>query len=63
MARNAETITATTDLGEQRIVLHLSLSIYERLQCDQCKGYMSDESAYLVYEKEESTCYHLECLI
>jgi hypothetical protein len=58
-----EKVDPTTDLGEQRIVLHLFLSITERLQCAQCKGYMSYESAYLVYEKEESACYHLECLV
>lgn len=58
-----KTVDPTTDLDEQRIVLHLFLSITERLQCDRCKGYMSNESAYLVYEKEDSACYHLECLV
>jgi hypothetical protein len=56
------TIDPTTDLEGKRIVLHLFLRIDERLQCDGCRGYMSDESAYLVYDGDDSSSYHLECL-
>jgi hypothetical protein len=55
-------IDPTTDLGDKRIVLHLWLGIDERLQCDRCRGYMSNQSAYLVYEDDNSGSYHLDCL-
>ena len=55
-------IDPTTDLGEQRVVLNLWLGIDERLQCDRCRGYMSHESAYLVYEGDTSGSYHYDCL-
>jgi hypothetical protein len=55
-------VDPTTDLGDKRVVLRLWLGIDERLQCDRCRGYMSYEDAYLVYEGDNSGSYHYDCL-